>query len=54
MFRTNSNKGFFMAFDNGFGISVQWGTSNYCSVKNLDIAQPRSELLILTHDNIHK
>jgi len=25
-----------MAFDNGFGISVQWGTSNYCSVKNLD------------------
>ena len=36
MFRTNSNKGFFMAFDNGFGISVQWGTMNYCSVKNLD------------------
>jgi len=23
-----------MAFDNGFGISVQWGTSNYCSAKN--------------------
>ena len=36
MFRTNSNKGFLMEFDNGFGISVQWGTSNYCSVKNLD------------------
>ena len=36
MFRTNSNKGFFMAFENGFGISVQWGTMNYCSVKNLD------------------
>ena len=36
MFRTNSNKGFFMEFENGFGISVQWGTSNYCSVKNLD------------------
>jgi len=31
MFRANSNKGFFMAFDNGFGISVQWGTMNYCS-----------------------
>ena len=36
MFRTNSNKGFLMEFDNGFGISVQWGISNYCSVKNLD------------------
>ena len=36
MFRANSNKGFLMEFDNGFGISVQWGTSNYCSVKNLD------------------
>jgi len=35
MFRTNSNKGFFMAFDNGFGISVQWGTMNYCSVKDI-------------------
>jgi len=36
MFRTNSNKGFFMEFENGFGISVQWGTMNYCSVKNLE------------------
>ena len=35
MFRTNSNKGFLMEFDNGFGISVQWGISNYCSAKNL-------------------
>ena len=35
MFRANSNKGFFMEFDNGFGISVQWGIMNYCSVKNL-------------------
>ncbi len=34
MFRANSNKGFFMAFDNGFGISVQWGTMNYCSSKD--------------------
>jgi len=24
-----------MAFDNGFGISVQWGIMNYCSAKNL-------------------
>jgi len=35
MFRTNSNKGFLMEFDNGFGISVQWGIMNYCSAKNL-------------------
>jgi len=35
MFRTNSNKGFVMEFDNGFGISVQWGITNYCSAKNL-------------------
>ena len=34
MFRTNSNKGFFMEFENGFGISVQWGIMNYCSAKN--------------------
>ena len=24
-----------MAFDNGFGISVQWGIMNYCSVKDI-------------------
>ena len=36
MFRTNSNKGFFMEFENGFGISVQWGIMNYCSAKNLN------------------
>ena len=35
MFRANSNKGFLMEFDNGFGISVQWGIMNYCSAKNL-------------------
>ena len=35
MFRTNSNKGFLMEFNNGFGISVQWGIMNYCSAKNL-------------------
>ena len=36
MFRTSRNKGFVMEFDNGFGISVQWGIMNYCSAKNLD------------------
>ena len=44
MFRTNSNKGFFMEFENGFGISVQWGTSNYCSVKNLGEFEPKIEM----------
>ena len=24
-----------MKFDNGFSISVQWGTGNYCEKKNL-------------------
>ena len=32
-----------MRFDNGFKISVQWGTMNYCERKNL-MADYRSEL----------
>ena len=44
MFRTNSNKGFFMEFENGFGISVQWGIMNYCSVKNLGEFKPKIEM----------
>ena len=32
-FTTNQNKGFQMKFDNGFTISVQWGTMNYCEVQ---------------------
>tara|TARA_Y100001963_G_C6672232_1_gene395661 strand:- start:325 stop:678 length:354 start_codon:yes stop_codon:yes gene_type:complete len=31
-FTTNKNKGFQMKFNNGFIISVQWGTMNYCEV----------------------
>ena len=34
-FVTTRNKGFAMTFENGFGISVQWGTMNYCEKKNL-------------------
>ena len=34
MFIASYNKGFSMTFDNGFEISVQWGTMNYCSRKN--------------------
>jgi|TARA_Y100000310_G_scaffold333385_1_gene410832 hypothetical protein len=28
-------KGFFMTFDNGWSISVQWGTMNYCDNRDL-------------------
>ena len=34
-FIATENKGFGMTFDNGFTISVQWGTMNYCEKKNL-------------------
>ena len=36
-FVATENKGFGMTFDNGFTISVQWGTENYCEHRNLDI-----------------
>jgi len=32
-FQCNLNKGFRMTFENGFEISVQWGTMNYCQRK---------------------
>ena len=43
-FIATQNKGFRMKFDNGFEISVQWGTENYCEKKsfNTDI-DPRKE-----------
>ena len=34
-FVSTENKGVGMTFENGFGISVQWGTMNYCEKKNL-------------------
>ena len=33
-FVSTRNKGFFMEFENGFGISVQYGIENYCEKKN--------------------
>ena len=36
-FVATQNKGFGMTFDNGFTISVQWGTENYCEKKNTTI-----------------
>ncbi len=43
-FIATQNKGFRMKFENGFSISVQWGTENYCEKKsfNTDI-DPRKE-----------
>ena len=43
-FKTTSNKGFQMTFENGLTISVQWGTMNYCDRKNNDINEFESEL----------
>ena len=34
-FVATGNKGFGITFQNGFTISVQWGTMNYCEKKNL-------------------
>ena len=33
-FLSGNNKGFRMKFDNGFAISVKWGTENYCEKKS--------------------
>ena len=33
-FQATTNKGFRMTFDNGFTISVQWGSMNYCERRN--------------------
>jgi hypothetical protein len=30
MFSITQGKGFFIKFENGFGLSVQWGPGNYC------------------------
>ena len=35
-FVATQNKGFGITFQNGFTISVQWGTFNYCEKKNLE------------------
>lgn len=48
-FKSTHNHGFQMTFENGFTISVQWGTGNYCSRKDLnsfhddDLKQPITE-----------
>ena len=43
-FISTINKGFRMNFENGFGISVQWGTENYCEKKSFNTdTDPRKE-----------
>lgn len=42
-FSTGYNKGFRMTFHNGMTISVQFGSSNYCSRSNCD-SYPMSEM----------
>jgi hypothetical protein len=42
-FLATNNKGFRMKFENGFGISVQWGTENYCEKKSFSDIDPRKE-----------
>ena len=42
-FEATQNKGFRMTFENGFAISVQWGTMNYCEKKNL-MAEYKDEM----------
>ena len=45
-FTATQNKGFRMKFDNGFEISVQWGTENYCEKKSFNTdTDPRKERL---------
>ena len=46
-FQATQNKGFRMNFENGFGISVQWGTMNYCERKNL-MAEYKDEIYGIT------
>lgn len=36
MFIDCQAKGFQMKFDNGWTVSVQWGTGNYCNNRDLD------------------
>ncbi len=42
-FIATRNKGFRMKFQNGFAVSVQWGTENYCQRKSFDTIDPSDE-----------
>ena len=34
MFKCNENKGFIIAFTNGYSVSVQFGWMNYCDIRD--------------------
>ena len=42
-FRITQHKGFHMAFENGFRISVQFGPGNYCEKRDADFDAPKRE-----------
>jgi hypothetical protein len=37
MFNATNNQGFTMQFENGWTVSVQWGTGNYCANRTKQI-----------------
>ena len=44
--QTTNNRGFYMEFESGFSISVQFGSRNYCSRRNMDEKDSLSEMRI--------
>lgn len=43
MFKINRGKGFWIEFDNGYSISVQFGVGSYCSHKDrLNLINPKN------------
>lgn len=38
MFKAIGNKGFHVQFENGYVLSVQWGTVNYCEARDYNAA----------------
>jgi len=43
-FKITQHKGFHMAFENGFRISVQFGPGNYCEKRDADFDAPKKEM----------
>jgi hypothetical protein len=43
VFRITSGKGFHMAFENGWTISVQFGTGNYCDNRTYELYTPEED-----------
>jgi hypothetical protein len=44
-FRACENKGFHVTFQNGWTVSVQWGSMNYCDNFQVDLGKPIQEIL---------